>query len=66
MANNLPSPRLARARDMKIMVTSVANELVREKADALLQGKGNRDMFTLLGVLATLVLPITDHHVTIS
>ena len=59
MANNLPSPRLARARDMKIMVTSVANELVREKAGALLQGKGNRDMFTLLGVLPLCCLLLT-------
>ena len=59
MADNGPSPRLARARDVKIMVTSVAKELVREKADALLQGKGNRDIFSLLGVFVTLALPIT-------
>ena len=59
MADNGPSPRLARARDVKIMVTSVAKELVREKADALLQGKGNRDIFSLLGVFVTLALLIT-------
>jgi len=51
MLNNGSHPRLARARDAKITVTSVAEELVREKADALLQGKGSRDVFTLLGVL---------------
>lgn len=33
------------------MATDVAKELLREKADALLQGRGNRDIFTLLGVL---------------
>ncbi|KAI9573309.1 cytochrome P450 [Boletus coccyginus] len=48
MLDNGSHPRLARARDTKIAVTSVAKELVREKADALLQGKGNRDVFTLL------------------
>ncbi|KAF8557917.1 cytochrome P450 [Imleria badia] len=42
------SPRVARVRDVNTMVTSVAKELVWEKADALLQGKGNRDIFTLL------------------
>lgn len=38
------------------MVTNVAKELVREKADALLQGKGNTDIFTLLGMLSTHVV----------
>ena len=51
IVDNGPSLRLARAREVKIMVTSVAKELVREKADALLQGKGNQDIFSLLGVL---------------
>ena len=50
MVDNGPSPRLERARDVKIMVTKIAKELVREKADALLQGKGNQDIFSLLGV----------------
>ena len=40
-----------RARDLTVMVTGFAKGLVREKADALLQGKGNQDIFTLLGVL---------------
>ncbi|KAF8557930.1 cytochrome P450 [Imleria badia] len=48
IAENGPGPRITRARDVKIMVTSVAKELVKEKADALLQGKGNQDIFTLL------------------
>ena len=50
MVENGQSPRLARARDVKIMVTSIAKELVREKADALLQGKGDQDIFSLLSV----------------
>ena len=50
MVDNGPSPRLERARDVKIMVTKIAKDLVREKADALLQGKGNQDIFSLLGV----------------
>ncbi|KAF8434320.1 cytochrome P450 [Boletus edulis BED1] len=48
LADNGSSPRLARVRDLKVMVTGIAKELVREKADALLQGKGNTDIFTLL------------------
>ena len=61
MADNGRSARLERARDVKTMVTGFAEELVREKADALLQGKGNRDIFTLLGVYSvTLMLLITS------
>ncbi|KAG9312341.1 cytochrome P450 [Chiua virens] len=48
ITDHSPHPRLVRARNAKIMVTEVARQLVREKADALLQGKGNRDIFTLL------------------
>ncbi|KAF8557928.1 cytochrome P450 [Imleria badia] len=48
VADNGPRPRLARAHDVKTMVTSITKELVREKADALLQGKGSQDIFTLL------------------
>lgn len=36
----------------KRVVNDVAKKLVREKADALLQGRSsNRDIFTLLGML---------------
>ncbi|KAN0081681.1 Cytochrome P450 [Tylopilus felleus] len=48
MLDNGSNPRLARARDVKNTVTDVAKELVREKGGALLQGKGNTDIFTLL------------------
>lgn len=51
MLGNASSPRLARARDAKEMSTSVARELVRDKAKALLQGKANTDIFTLLSML---------------
>lgn len=51
MLDNGSNPRLARARDVKNTVTDVAKELVREKGGALLQGKGNTDIFTLLGTL---------------
>ena len=50
MVDHGSSPRLARARDVKTMVTSFAKELVQEKADALLQGRGSLDILTLLGV----------------
>jgi len=66
VADNGSSSRLARARDAKITVTSVAEELVREKADALLQGKGNRDIFTLLGMLplcCSLLRSLVDYFV---
>jgi hypothetical protein len=31
------------------IVTSVAKKIVEDKAEVLLQGKGNRDVFSLLG-----------------
>jgi len=43
------NPRLERARKLKKVVTEVAREMVQEKAEALLAGKGNRDIFSLLG-----------------
>jgi hypothetical protein len=43
------NPRMARLRDTGIMATSVAKQLVKDKAEVLLQGKGSRDVFSLLG-----------------
>ncbi|KAI9568845.1 cytochrome P450 [Boletus coccyginus] len=43
-----PGPRLERAREVKKMATEVAKEMVREKAETLLEGKGSRDVFSLL------------------
>ena len=44
------SPRLVRLREAGSIVTSVAKQLVAEKAEMLLEGKGSRDIFSLLGV----------------
>lgn len=43
------NPRMARLRDTGILATSVAKQLVKDKAEVLLQGKGSRDVFSLLG-----------------
>lgn len=43
------NPRMARLRDTGDMATSVAKQLVKDKAEVLLQGKGSRDVFSLLG-----------------
>jgi hypothetical protein len=40
---------MARLRDTGTMATSVAKQLVKDKAEELLQGKGSRDVFSLLG-----------------
>ena len=48
MTDHGSNPRLERAREVKKMVTGVAKELVREKAETLLEGKGSRDVFSLL------------------
>ncbi|KIK40787.1 hypothetical protein CY34DRAFT_763985 [Suillus luteus UH-Slu-Lm8-n1] len=42
------NPRMARLRDTGDMATSVAKQLVKDKAEVLLQGKGSRDVFSLL------------------
>lgn len=42
------SPRIARMRDTGDIATSVAKQLVNDKAEVLLQGKGSRDVFSLL------------------
>ncbi|KAF8434330.1 cytochrome P450 [Boletus edulis BED1] len=48
LADNGPSIRIARARDAKITMTNIARELVQQKANALLQGKGTTDILSLL------------------
>jgi len=49
MTDHGPGTRLERAREVKKMATEVAKEMVREKAETLLEGKGSRDVFSLLG-----------------
>ncbi|KAG2037512.1 cytochrome P450 [Suillus americanus] len=42
------NPRIARMRETGNLATSVAKQLVKEKAEMLLGGKGSRDVFSLL------------------
>ncbi|KAL4068695.1 cytochrome P450 [Scleroderma yunnanense] len=42
------NPRLLRARQTRDIATAEAKDMVTEKAEFLLQGKGSRDIFTLL------------------
>ncbi|KAG1824688.1 cytochrome P450 [Suillus subaureus] len=42
------SPRIARMRESGNLATSVAKQLVKDKAGMLLEGKGSRDVFSLL------------------
>ena len=39
---------MLRMRELGITATSVAKQMVKDKAEMLLQGKGNRDVFSLL------------------
>jgi hypothetical protein len=43
------NPRITRLREASRIGTSVAKEMVEEKAEMLMQSKGNRDVFSLLG-----------------
>ncbi|KAG2347348.1 cytochrome P450 [Suillus weaverae] len=42
------NPRIARLHETGNMATSVAKQLVKDKAEMLLRGKGSRDVFSLL------------------
>ncbi|OJA18401.1 hypothetical protein AZE42_06398 [Rhizopogon vesiculosus] len=42
------NPRIVRMREVGSLATSVARQMVKEKAEVLLQGKGSRDVFSLL------------------
>lgn len=45
----MPSHKLEHARTTARLATGVAKNLVDSKSEALLQGKGNRDIMSLLG-----------------
>ncbi|KAI6007584.1 cytochrome P450 [Pisolithus orientalis] len=47
-AKNSSNPRAARVREVNKVAISAAKSMVTEKAESLLQGKGSRDIFTLL------------------
>ncbi|OJA11405.1 hypothetical protein AZE42_12467 [Rhizopogon vesiculosus] len=42
------SPRILRVRDIANLATSVTKQMVKDKAGMLFQGKGSRDVFSLL------------------
>ncbi|KAJ7198475.1 cytochrome P450 [Mycena pura] len=48
LVDHVPSARLAHIRHTAKVTTTVARELVASKSAALLQGKGNRDIMSLL------------------
>ncbi|KAF8141145.1 cytochrome P450 [Boletus edulis] len=48
MTDHGSNSRLERAREVKKMVTEVGKKMVQERAETLLEGKGNRDVFSLL------------------
>lgn len=52
LGDHVPSHKLLCARTIAKLATSVAKSLVNSRADALLQGKGNRDIMSLLGKFA--------------
>ncbi|KAG1737830.1 cytochrome P450 [Suillus paluster] len=47
-ANTSKNPRVVRIRETGSVATSVAKQMVKDKAEMLLQGKGSRDVFSLL------------------
>ncbi|KAI6046270.1 cytochrome P450 [Pisolithus marmoratus] len=47
-ANHSSNSRLVRVRETRAVATALAESMVKEKAEFLLQGKGSKDIFTLL------------------
>jgi hypothetical protein len=52
LADHAPSHKLLYARTTGKLATGVAKSLVDSRVDALLQGKDNRDIMSLLGTFA--------------
>ncbi|KAJ8585426.1 cytochrome P450 [Rhizopogon salebrosus TDB-379] len=48
IVNTAKNPRLARLRETGRIVGSVAKQMVKDKAEMLMQGEGSRDVFSLL------------------
>ncbi|KAG0708519.1 cytochrome P450, partial [Suillus ampliporus] len=48
LADTSKSPRIARIRETGSVATSAAKQMVKDKAEMLLQSKGSRDVFSLL------------------
>jgi hypothetical protein len=53
IANTAKNPRIARLRETGSIARSVAKQMVKDKAEMLMQGKGSRDVFSLLGECTT-------------
>lgn len=53
LGDTIKSPRFMRIREVRAMAISVADQMVRDKSEMLLRGKGGRDVFSLLGVCPT-------------
>ena len=51
---------LVHARHTARLANEVAKDLVQSKAEALLQGKGNKDILSLLGILGSVILLRTN------
>jgi hypothetical protein len=49
IVNTAKNPRLARLRETGRIIASVAKQMVKDKAEMLMQGEGSRDVFSLLG-----------------
>jgi hypothetical protein len=49
IVNTTKNPRITRLRETGNLAMSVAKQMVKDKAEMLLQGKGSRDVFSLLG-----------------
>lgn len=60
LIDHAPSPRLDVLRRLRKTVTDVARNLVEEKSAALLQGKGSKDIMSLIGRSRA---PFIDLHV---
>ncbi|KAJ8585151.1 cytochrome P450, partial [Rhizopogon salebrosus TDB-379] len=48
LGETVKNPRITRLRETGEIATSVAKEMVKDKAEMLMQGKGSRDVFSLL------------------
>ena len=55
-----PNPRLEQLRNASVVATKVAKQLIDEKAEALMGGKGNRDLMSLLGSCRALITTLAD------
>ncbi|OAX35978.1 cytochrome P450 [Rhizopogon vinicolor AM-OR11-026] len=59
------NPRIQRAREVASLATSLAKQMVTDKAEMLLEGKGSRDVFSLLGVCTPSFRSSTSNRSTV-